>query len=142
MKIPEIKTPAEDLSTKEDFKSLEGSLTNLQVDHENLNIRFRKLESRVVNLERENSKMTDKIIRKTRRSIMPICGFNFGILLALALIDLGLVYMIALTIFALVLKLISDITNVDNPLLDGMTLGYLTATVITSMVYLIAFLIG
>lgn len=142
MKIPEIKTPAEDLSTKEDFKSLEGSLTNLQVDHENLNIRFRKLESRVVNLERENPKMTDKIIRKARRSIMPICGFNFGILLALALIDLGLIYMIALTIFALVLKLISDVADRDNPLLDGMTLGYLTATVITSMVYLIAFLIG
>lgn len=142
MKIPEIKTPTENLSTKEDFKSLKESLTNLQVDHENLNIKFRKLHSRVIDLERENLKMTNKIIKKARRSIMPICGFNFGLLLALALVDLGLVYMIALTVFALVLKLISDITNVDNPLLDGMTLGHLTATAITSIVYLIAFLIG
>lgn len=142
MKIPEIKTPAEDLSTKKELENLREEFKNLQTDHENLNIKFRKLHSRVIDVERENLKMTDKIIRKARRSIMPICGFNFGILLALALIDLGLVYMIALTIFALVLKLISDITNVDNPLLDGMTLGYLTATVITSMGYLIAFLIG
>ena len=142
MKAPEIKTPTGDLSTKRDFKTIRESLTNLQVDHENLVIEFRKLHSRVADLERENLKMTDKIIKKARRSIMPICGFNFGLLLALALVDLGLIYMVGLTVFALVLKLISDITNVDNPLLDGMTLGYLTATVIASMVYLIAFLIG
>jgi hypothetical protein len=142
MKIPEIKTPAEALSTKEELENLREEFKNLQTDHENLNIKFRKLHSRVIDVERENLKMTDKIIRKARRSIMPICGFNFGMLFALALIHLGLIYMIALTIFALVLKLISDITNVDNPLLDGMTLGYLIATIITSMGYLIAFLIG
>lgn len=142
MKIPEVKTPAENLSTEGELESLREEFKSLQTDHENLNIKFRKLHNRVIGLERENSKMTNKIIKKARRSIMPICGFNFGLLLALALVDLGLVYMIALTVFALVLKLISDITNADNPLLDGMTLGYLAATVITSMIYLIAFLIG
>ena len=134
MKVPEIKTPTGDLSTKRDFKTIRESLTNLQVDHENLVIEFRKLHSRVTDLERENLKMTDKIIRKARRSIMPICGFNFGLLLALALVDLGLIYMVGLTVFALVLKLISDITNVDNPLLDGLALGYLTATIVTAIV--------
>ena len=142
MKIPEIKTPAENLSTKEELEKLREEFKNLQTDHENLNIKFRKLHSRVIDVERENLKMTDKIIKKARRSIMPICGFNFGMLLALALLDLGLIYMMALTIFALVLKLISDIANRDNPLLDGMTLGYLVATVINSAVHLIAFLIG
>ena len=138
MKIPETKMPPKET----DIGRLEFEIEQLENRCEDLSFKNRKLNSKVVELERDMVKLEGKIIKKARRSIMPICGFNFGILLALALIDLGLIYMVALTIFALVLKLISDITNVDNPLLDGMTLGYLTATVITSMGYLIAFLIG
>ena len=138
MKIPETKMPPKET----DIERLEFEIEQLENRCEDLNFKNRKLNSKVVELERDMVKLEGKIIKKARRSIMPICGFNFGMLLALALVDLGLVYMIALTVFALVLKLISDIANRDNPLLDGMTLGYLTATVIASMVYLIAFLIG
>lgn len=138
MKIPETKMPPKET----DIGGLEFEIEQLENRCEDLSFKNRKLNSKVVGLERDMVKLESRIIKKARRSIMPICGFNFGMLLALALLDLGLIYMMALTIFALVLKLISDIADRDNPLLDGMTLGYLVATVINSAVHLIAFLIG
>ena len=134
MKIPEIKTPTGDLSTKRDFKTIRESLTNLQVDHENLVIEFRKLHSRVTDLEQKNSKMTDKIIRKARRSIMPICGFNFGLLFAFPLAVFNFPALLAITFVALLIKLATDVTDNENFLLDGLALGYLTATIVTAIV--------